>query len=118
MNTLLATMPADPSELGGFRRRFRAWLTASEVPQELQLETVIAVHEALAATIEHGPPEAKIAIRASIDDRVISIDIAGAELPTPHADDARRLDLIHRLVEEVGVRFDPSGTTIRLRQPL
>jgi len=118
MNTLLATMPADPGELGVFRRRFRAWLAASEVPEELQDGTVIAVHEALAATIEHGPPDAKIAIRASIDAGAIAVDITGAALPSRQADDARRLSLIHRLVEEVGVRFDPNGTTIRLRQPL
>ena len=54
LNKVLITIPADPGELYGFRRRFRAWLAANELPEELQDETVIAVHEAMAATIEHG----------------------------------------------------------------
>jgi len=118
MNTLLLTIPAEPGVLGGFRHRFRAWLRASELPEDLQDETVIAVHETLASTIEHGPPEATIAVRASVDDRVIAVDITGAELPPQDVDAARRLNLIQRLVEEVEIRPDPSGTTIRLRKPL
>jgi len=118
MNTLLLTIRADPGELGGFRRRFRAWLGASELPDELQDETVLAVHEALAATIEHGPPEATIGIRASVDAGVIAVDVTGAEWPPQDVDEARRLNLIQRLIEDVELRPEPSGTTIRMRRPL
>ena len=112
------TIPADPGELSGFRHRFRAWLAASEVPEELQDETVLAVHEAMASTIEHGPAETPIAIRASIEDQVIAVDVTGGQWQPQPDDEARRLSLIQRLFEDVEIRPDSSGTTIRLRQPL
>jgi anti-sigma regulatory factor (Ser/Thr protein kinase) len=118
MNTLWMTVPADPGELSRFRRRLRAWLAASELPEERQDETVIAVHEAMATTIELGPPETPIAIRASIDDEVIAVDITGGQWHPDHEDEARRLSLIQRLFEDVEIRPDANGTTISLRQPL
>jgi anti-sigma regulatory factor (Ser/Thr protein kinase) len=116
MNTLLMTIPADPGELSGFRRRFRTWLVASELPEDLQDETIIAVHEAMATTIEHGPAETTIAIRASLEDRVIAVEITGGQWAPPEIDEARRLSLIQRLVEDVDIHPDATGTTIRLRQ--
>jgi Histidine kinase-like ATPase domain len=117
MNTLVITIRADPCELSGFRHRLRAWLAASELPEDLQGSTVLAVHEVMAATIEHGPPDATIAIRASIDARVIRVDVTGGKWHPKHNGDARRLSLIQRLFEKVEVRPDPSGTTISLRSP-
>jgi anti-sigma regulatory factor (Ser/Thr protein kinase) len=118
MNKLLMTIPADPGELHGFRRRFRAWLAASELPEDLQDETLIAVHEAMAATIENGPAETRIAIHASIEEQVIAVDITDGPWHPQRDDEAKRLTLMERLFDEVEICPGPSGTTISLRRPL
>jgi len=117
MKTRLWAIPAEAGDLGRFRYRFRVWLAASQLPEELQVETVIAVHEAMAAMIEYGSAEETIGVRASVDDDVIEVEVSGVEWPSQHADQARRLTLIQQLVEDVEILDYPSGTTVRLRQP-
>jgi len=118
MNTLSTTVRADASDLGAFRHRFRAWLATSELPPELQDDTILAVHEAVAAAIEHGHPQDTITIRASIDEDAIAIEIIDGDWPSEDVDEALRLSLIQRCVEEIEIQPDHAGAIMRLRQPL
>jgi anti-sigma regulatory factor (Ser/Thr protein kinase) len=118
VNTLLAKVRADAAEVSAFRHRFRAWLVASGLRGPLQDETILAVHETLAATIEHLPPEEPIPIRASIERGVVTVEITDGPWHPEHLDETRRLNLLQQLVEHVEIHPDPTGTIIRLRQPL
>ena len=78
----------------------------------------MAVHETLVATIEHIQPEEPIAIRASVERGAVTVEITNGPWHPEHVDEARRLNLLQHLVEEVEIRPDPGETIIRLRQPL
>jgi anti-sigma regulatory factor (Ser/Thr protein kinase) len=118
VNTLVAKVRADAGELGVFRHRLRAWLAASGLRDGLQGETVLAVHETLAATIEHVRPEEPIAVRGSVEGGAVTVEVTNGPWHPEHVDESRRLNLLQQLVDEVEIRPTPGGTIIRLRQSL
>ncbi len=122
MNTVLVTIPCEAGELAEVRARLRKWLAASDVPEELQDAIVLATHEAATNAIEHAKPCTSLHVRASIEARVLTVDVTDTGQWTDAAFDddegGRGLILIRELINEVQIRPSPSGTTIHLRQPL
>jgi hypothetical protein len=121
MSGFLAQLPCDAGERARFRRKFRAWLRTSEVPPEIQENSLIAAH--VAAAVESGASDEPLWIHASVDERVIAIDIdAGPWLPDQYGDQhqglVKRLSLIRRLAKDVAIQFADGGTIVHIRQPL
>lgn len=99
------------------------WLEASDVFAPLQDDIVLSVNEAVTNAIQHAEDCDSIAIRASIESGLLTIDVTdtgGWKEPQAVADDesGRGLILIRALIEHVEIRPSSGGTTVHLRQPL
>jgi anti-sigma regulatory factor (Ser/Thr protein kinase) len=123
VHTVLVTIPCEPSQLWNVRHRLRRWLEASDVPVSLQDSIVLGVHEAAANAMEHAIPCESLAIRASIENRVLTVEVTDTgrwtEEDVPDTDEGGRgLHLMRALIEHVAIHPGPAGTTVHLRQPL
>ena len=114
---LLMTIPADPGALRVFRQRFRTWLATRELTQDLNDNIVLAVHEALATTIQNAPGDT-VAVHASVEEGVIAVDVTGNQWQPQSDEAARQIKMLTRLFEDVEVASASGRTAIRLRQPL
>lgn len=121
LNTFLVTIPSEAGELAGIRRSLREWLEKNGVDEPKQEAVVLTVHEATANAIEHTGltrDDGHVQIGASIDDRLIRIDVTDTGIWNEKSQDdderGRGLLIIQGLTDHVEIRPSPGGTTVRM----
>ncbi len=113
-------LPPDLAILAELRQEFAAWLGKLDVISDQDaLDLVLAAHEAAANAIEHsresfGPGQ----LNAWLVDGELTVEVRDSgtwEADAPPADErGRGLALIESLVQEIQVKKNPRGTTLRL----
>lgn len=120
MEEFLFRLPPDLAVLAELRRDLAAWLQRIEAVSEPDVvDIVLATHEAAANAIEHSEdPFGPGLVTAWLIDGVLTVEIRDSGNWTaehPVIDDrGRGLKLIENLVDEVRIKKNPRGTTLRL----
>lgn len=123
MEEFLSRLPPDLAVLAELRRDLQAWLRQfDDVLSEQQVvDVVLATHEAAANAIEHSDdPFGPGQVNAWLIDGVLTVEVRDsgtwtAEKPVV-GDRGRGLMLIESLVDEVRIKKNARGTTLRLVQ--
>jgi PAS domain S-box-containing protein len=112
------TAPAEPAQVRALRHKFRDWLSATGASGQAHAEVCIAVGEALANCAEHAYAGARpqcMTIEASASSNHVQVTIRDCGHWRPPSGDPARgrgLPLIRKLMDQVQVITDLSGTTI------
>lgn len=110
-------MPPDLSRLRGLRHDVAAWLDSIGVPAQSRDGVVLAVHEAAANAIEHAT--GRVTVRGASDgDKLLLVVSNSGRWRGPRSVDAARgrgLTIMRALVNNLEIRTDPEGTTVRMR---
>jgi anti-sigma regulatory factor (Ser/Thr protein kinase) len=106
--------------LAVIRRALSRWLEDLEVPQLIEKEIVMAVHEASANVVEHayGPAGGTITITAKREEDEVEIRIrdSGTWRGSSRGDRGNGLKLMRGLMSEVLVDTSAAGTVVMLRR--
>ena len=110
-------MPPDLSRLRGLRHDVAAWLDSIGVPPDSRDGVVLAVHEAAANAIEHAT--GRVTVRGAHDGEKLLLVVSntGRWRGSPSVDLARGrgLSIMRALMNNLEIRTDPEGTTVRMR---
>ncbi len=123
MEEFLFRLPRDPAVLAELRRDLGAWLRQFDdvLSEQEVVDIVLATHEAAANAVEHSEdPFGPGQVNAWLIDDVLTVEVRDSgnwtrERPVV-GDRGRGLALIENLVDEVRIRRNPRGTTLRLVQ--
>jgi anti-anti-sigma factor len=117
--------PADPAELAGVRTEVGVWAGQCGLPEDMCQDLQFALGEALANSMEHAyrdtePGSVEFELARTADGSVaVTVTDLGRWRPPP--DDpghrGRGLSMIGVLADDVDVRHDTAGTTVRFRLP-
>lgn len=115
------TFPAAPSALVEMRAMVRAWLRESRVLDDLQIEgALLAFGEAASNAVEHAyPADAPGAVDVRLDEDHTRVSIAvhdhgrWRDPPAPGLR-GRGLNIISRLVDDIVVNTDETGTSVTI----
>jgi anti-sigma regulatory factor (Ser/Thr protein kinase) len=106
--------------LAVIRRALSRWLEDLEVPQLIEKEIVMAVHEASANVVEHayGPAGGTITITAKREEDEVEIRIrdSGTWRGSSRGDRGNGLKLMRGLMDDVLVDTSAAGTVVMLRR--
>jgi anti-sigma regulatory factor (Ser/Thr protein kinase) len=114
------TVPAEPESLAMIRGRVERWLAESGVGSEDQFAITVAANEACANSVVHayGPhrgPTMSLVGKRSGSSITVEVKDTG-RWRAPRGSGGRGLDLMRRLMDDVAVEHDASGTTVRMRK--
>jgi serine phosphatase RsbU (regulator of sigma subunit)/anti-sigma regulatory factor (Ser/Thr protein kinase)/transcriptional regulator with GAF, ATPase, and Fis domain len=114
--------PALASELAPTRKALRSWLTRAGLGPEQAMDVLIAAGEAVANAVEHGHrhgPDGTISLDATVlvDQVQLTITDTGSWKPPQPVTEAHRgrgIILMRRLMQDVKISPETSGTTVQL----
>ena len=125
MQALEAVFPCDTRELARLRSQLSDWLESVGVARGLRVRVVLASHEAAANAVLHAAPCSELRLYATIDDQILTVEIAdagnwsGGDVGAADDDEhGRGIALMKDLMGSVQIHRGPHGTTVRLRQPI
>ena len=115
-------LPAQPEMLSGMRRALRRWLRSQDVGGTDVQAVTLAAGEACANVTEHAydPGPASFALEASVADGVVTLVVSdeGSWREPRGRNRGRGLMLMEKVMDEIDVRRDESGTRIVMRRRL
>jgi PAS domain S-box-containing protein len=119
---LALSLPADPGELAGLRRRLGRFLHAAGASDHEAYEITLTVCEAAGNAIEHayGPGDATFDVEAQVQDDtlVATVTDRGSWRERRGEHRGRGLAIMEGLMDEVQVTHESSGTVVRMRRRL
>jgi anti-sigma regulatory factor (Ser/Thr protein kinase) len=119
---LALSLPADPGELAGLRRRLGRFLNAAGAGEREAYEIMLTVCEAAGNAIEHayGPGDATFEVEARVedDDVVATVRDQGTWRDRRGEHRGRGLAIIDGLMDDVQVSHEHGGTVVRMRRRL
>ncbi len=114
----MATLPCEPTRLGGLRHDLAEWLDQIELVDKLRSAVILAAHEAAANAIEHAEPCESVEVRAAIDKDTITVAVTDTgtwkHASFDNDERGRGLMMISVLMPHVEITSEPHGTTIRM----
>jgi PAS domain S-box-containing protein len=115
---LTIVVPPDARSLREVRDRLRLWLTEVGATEEERDDVLVAVSEALVATIDGE--QAAWRVSAAVVGGLVDVSICDAARIEPPSDTGRGrgLVLMEALVDELEIRRSPDGGSIRLARRL
>ena len=117
MEPFEASLPPDLPRLRGLRHDVAAWLDSIGVPAESRDGVVLAVHEAAANAIEHAT--GRVTVRGAHDGEKLLLVVSNTgRWRGSHPVDLARgrgLTIMRALMNNLEIRTDPEGTTVRMR---
>ncbi len=123
MTPFQLTVPSQPNQLAGLRHRLGAWLDDAGFSIRARDDAVLAVNEAAANAIEHAHPADSVTLRAEIDNRILTLEVAdtgnwdGQVAKRIDGTSGRGLAIIGQLMQTVEINTNPAGTTLCMHQP-
>ena len=113
------SLSPDLRVLTELRHRLSAWLSRAEIGRQERSDIVLGTHEAAANAIEHAVgADGNARVTARLTDGLVTVEIKDGGSWRARSDDAaergRGLPLIAALVDELQVKQDHRGTTVRL----
>jgi anti-sigma regulatory factor (Ser/Thr protein kinase) len=112
-----ASLPPDLSRLRRLRHDVAAWLDSIGVPPDRRDGVVLAVHEAAANAIEHAT--GRVTVRGAHDGEKLLLVVSNTgRWRGPRSVDVARgrgLTIMRALMNNLEIRTDSEGTTVRMR---
>jgi anti-sigma regulatory factor (Ser/Thr protein kinase) len=112
-----ASLPPDLSRLRGLRHDVAAWLDSIGVPADSRDGVVLAVHEAAANAIEHATGRVTVRGAHDGDKLLLVVSNTGRWRGSRPVDlsRGRGLTIMRALMNNLEIRTDPEGTTVRMK---
>jgi anti-sigma regulatory factor (Ser/Thr protein kinase) len=117
---------AEATQLAAMRAEARRWLAPLDLPDDVEHDVILAVHEAAANAIEHAYPpgdtNGHVELTFWLDGGNLCLSVADhgewRESSTGAQDRGRGLDMIRRLGADVAIDHHGRGTRVVLQYPL
>jgi anti-sigma regulatory factor (Ser/Thr protein kinase) len=117
---------AEATQLAAMRAEARRWLASLDLPDDVEHDVILAVHETAANAIEHAYPPGDtgghVELTFWLDGGNLCLSVADhgewRESTTGPCDRGRGLDMIRRLGADVAIDHHGRGTRVVLQYPL
>ena len=115
---LLLTFPTEDVDLGGVRRAVGDWLETQGVSVATSSALVLATHEAVANSVEHGKGSHSVTVRGRIDNGDVTVEVSDdgdwQQATFENDERGRGLMMISALTDEFELSSNEPGTTLRM----
>ena len=120
--TLDLELDASPPVLFTLRRTLQRWLGSLQLPEAAAYDVMLACHEAAANIVEHayGLRRGTMRVRVTAVDGHIQLELAdnGSWRRERQHEQGRGVLLMRALMDEVEIRSDSEGSTVRMSRAL
>ncbi|MBJ8337646.1 SpoIIE family protein phosphatase [Antrihabitans sp. YC3-6] len=118
---MLIEVPAEGTQLGVLRARLRTWMDSCGVPEQVVVDSILAVNEAFSNSVEHAfrnvePGRVTVTAVATVDELRFTVSDTGTwkEQAADPGYRGRGLPMMRALTDEVTIERSDAGTTVRM----